>query len=297
MAVSDSFPRPAAQAAPAPETLLQIFWRRYRRNTMALVGLVLVVAFVLIAIFAPLIAPYHYNAQNLSGTWQAPSREHLFGTDDLGRDQLSRIIYAVRTAAIVGLGTSILALLIGAVVGSIAGMRGGMIDSLLMRLVDIFNSFPSILLAVILATVLGQTVFTIVIALAATSWAGYARLIRGQVLALKNEEYVHAARTLGASEQHLILRYVLPNILGPIAVALSFGIPYAMIAEAGLSVIGVGIRPPEPSWGNLIQLGISKMRGYPYLAIWPTVLFSLTLLAFTWFGDGLQEIFNAKGER
>jgi peptide/nickel transport system permease protein len=264
---------------------------------MALVGLVLVVAFVLIAIFAPLIAPYHYNAQNLSNTWQAPSREHLFGTDDLGRDQLSRIIYAVRTAAIVGIGTSILALLIGAVVGSIAGMRGGMIDSILMRLVDIFNSFPSILLAVILATVLGQTVFTIVIALAATSWAGYARLIRGQVLALKNEEYVHAARTLGASEQHLILRYVLPNILGPIAVALSFGIPYAMIAEAGLSVIGVGIRPPEPSWGNLIQLGISKMRGYPYLAIWPTVLFSLTLLAFTWFGDGLQEIFNAKGER
>jgi peptide/nickel transport system permease protein len=297
MAVSNAFPQATAGAVPVPETLWQVFWRRYRRNRMALVGLVLVLLFVFIAVFAPLLAPYHYNEQNLSQTWQPPSPTHPFGTDDLGRDQLSRIIYAVRTAAIVGLGTSLLSLAIGAAIGSIAGMRGGTVDSVLMRLVDVFNSFPSILLAVILATTLGQSVFTIVIALAITSWAGYARLIRGQVLALKNLEYVHAARTLGASERHIILTYVLPNILGPIAVALSFGIPYAMTAEAGLSVIGVGIRPPEPSWGNLIQLGISKMRGFPHLAVWPTVLFSLTLLAFTWFGDGLQEIFNAKGDR
>jgi ABC-type dipeptide/oligopeptide/nickel transport system permease subunit len=297
MAVPNSLPRAAAEPIPPPETLFHVFWRRYRRNTMALVGLVLVILFVGLALFAPLIAPYHYNDQNLAQTWKAPSSEHLFGTDDLGRDQLSRIIYAVRTAAIVGLGASGLSLLIGAIIGSVSGMRGGMTDNILMRLVDIFHSFPSILLAVILATALGQSVFTIVIALAITGWAGYARLIRGQVLALKNQEYVHAARTLGASERHLIVKYVLPNILGPIAVALSFGIPYAMIAEAGLSVIGVGIRPPEPSWGNLISLGIAKMRGFPYLAIWPTLLFSLTLLAFTWFGDGLQEIFNPKGER
>ena len=297
MAVSESLPRSAAGATPAPDTIFQVFWRRYRRNRMALVGLALVIVFVGIAVLAPVIAPYHYNDQNLSQTWQPPSSEHFFGTDDLGRDQFSRIIYAVRTAAIVGLGASLLSLLIGAAIGSISGMRGGTVDSLLMRLVDIFNSFPAILLAVTLATALGQSVFTIVIALAVTGWAGYARLIRGQVLALKNNEYVQAARTLGASERHIILKYVLPNILGPIAVALSFGIPYAMTAEAGLSVIGVGIRPPEPSWGNLIALGISKMRGFPHLAIWPTALFSLTLLAFTWFGDGLQEIFNAKGER
>jgi ABC-type dipeptide/oligopeptide/nickel transport system permease subunit len=297
MAVSNTFPQATAGQVPAPETLLQIFWRRYKRNAMAVVGLVLVLLFIVIAIFAPLIAPYHYNEQNLRQTWKAPSAEHIFGTDDLGRDQLSRVIYAVRTAAIVGLGASALSLLIGAAIGSISGMRGGMVDNILMRLVEIFNSFPAILLAVVLATTLGQSVFTIVIALAITGWAGYARLIRGQVLALKNQEYVHAARTLGARERHVILKYVLPNILGPIAVALSFGVPFAMIAEAGLSVIGVGIRPPEPSWGNLIQLGISKMRGFPYLAIWPTMLFSLTLLAFTWLGDGLQEIFNAKGER
>jgi ABC-type dipeptide/oligopeptide/nickel transport system permease subunit len=297
MAVSKSLPHAAAGQVPTPETLPQVFWRRYRRNFMALVGLVLVIAFVLIAVFAPLLAPYHYNDQNLAQTWQPPSAEYLFGTDDLGRDQLSRIIYAVRTAAIVGLGTSTLSLLIGAAIGSIAGMRGGMVDSVLMRLVDIFNSFPSILLAVLLAATLGQSVFTIVIALSVTGWAGYARLVRGQVLSLRNQEYINAARTLGAGERHLILKYVLPNILGPIAVALSFGIPYAMTAEAGLSVIGVGIRPPEPSWGNLISLGISKMRGFPHLAIWPTLLFSLTLLAFTWFGDGLQEIFNAKGDR
>ena len=281
----------------APERLLAVFWRRYRRNKMAIVGLALVAAFLLTAIFAPLLAPEGYNSQNLAATWQAPSRAHPFGTDDLGRDQLSRVIYAIRTAAIVGVGTSLLSLLIGAVVGSISGMRGGWVDTLLMRVVEIFNSFPAILLAIILATALGQSVLTIVIALAISSWAGYARLIRGQVLALKNQEYVQAARTLGASEGHVIVKYVLPNILGPIMVALSFGIPYAMIAEAGLSLIGVGIRPPEPSWGTMINLGIAKMRGFPYLAIWPTALFSLTLLAFTWFGDGLQEIFNAKGER
>jgi len=297
MAVSNAFPQATTGQAPAPETLLQVFWRRYKRNRMALVGLVLVLMFVFIAVFAPLLAPYHYNDQDLANAWQLPSSEHWFGTDDLGRDQLSRIIYAVRTAAIVGLGASLLSLAIGAAIGAVSGMRGGMVDSVLMRLVDIFNSFPSILLAVILATTLGQSVFTIVIALAITGWAGYARLVRGQVLALKNNEYIQAARTLGASERHLIVQYVLPNILGPIAVALSFGIPYAMTAEAGLSVIGVGIRPPEPSWGNLITLGIAKMRGFPYLAVYPTVLFSVTLLAFTWFGDGLQEIFNPKGER
>jgi len=297
MALSDTIQTPAAASAPEPETLLQVFWRRYRRNHMALVGLVLVIVFVVVAIFAPMLAPYHYNAQDLSNTWKAPTAEHVFGTDDLGRDQFSRVIYAVRTAAIVGLGTTLLSLLIGTVIGAVSGMRGGIVDNVLMRLVEIFNSFPSMLLAVILATTLGQSVFTIVIALAVTSWAGYARLIRGQVLALKNQEYVAAARTLGASEAHIIMKYVLPNILGPIAVSLSFGIPYAMIAEAGLSVIGVGIRPPEPSWGNLIQLGINKMRGFPYLAIWPTALFSVVLLGFTWLGDGLQEIFNAKGER
>lgn len=297
MAISNALPQAAAGPVPVAETLLQIFWRRYRRNQMALVGLVLVGLFVFVALFAPLLAPYHYNDQNLEHAWEAPSRQFPFGTDDLGRDQLSRIIYAIRTAAIVGLGASFLSLLIGAVIGSISGMRGGFVDNILMRMVDIFNSFPSILLAVLLATALGQSVFTIVIALAITGWAGYARLIRGQVLALKSLDYVQAARTLGASEGHVILHYVLPNILGPIAVALSFGIPYAMTAEAGLSLIGVGIRPPEPSWGNLINLGIGKMRGFPHLAVWPTALFSLTLLAFTWFGDGLQEIFNPKGER
>lgn len=143
MAVSP-LPQAAGGAAPAPETLLQIFWRRYRRNTMAVIGLALVSLFILIAIFAPLIAPYHYNDQNLGLTWQPPTREHPFGTDDLGRDQLSRIIYAVRTAAVVGLGTTLLSLLIGATIGSISGMRGGLLDNFLMRLVDIFNSFPSI---------------------------------------------------------------------------------------------------------------------------------------------------------
>lgn len=283
---------------PAPASLMTIYWRRYRRNKMAVVGAVMVIIFLLVAIFAPALAPYHYDAQNLNNSFLPSfSPGHLFGTDDLGRDMLSRIIYGVRTAAIVGLLAQIFSLLIGAFVGAIAGMRGGVMDAVLMRTVDMFGSFPAFLLNVILATTFGPSLGTIVLALSITGWTGYARLVRGQVLALKNQEYVHAARTLGAPESHIIIRYVLPNILGPVAVALSFGIPGAMMQEAALSLIGVGIRPPAPSWGNLISLGIGKMRGFPHLAIWPTLFFSLTLLAFTWMGDGLQEIFNAKGER
>jgi ABC-type dipeptide/oligopeptide/nickel transport system permease subunit len=282
---------------PAPETLLQIYWRRYCRNRAAIVGLVIVGAFVFCALFGPVLAPYGYNDQSLGDAWESPSPQHLLGTDDLGRDQLSRILYAMRIAAIVGLGASLLSLAVGATVGAVSGMRGGLLDSVLMRIVDMAYAFPSFLLAVILATALGQSVALIVFALGITGWAGYARLVRGQVLALKSQEYIHAARTLGASEGHIIRHYVLPNVLGPITVALSFGIPWAMLQEAGLSLIGVGIRPPEPSWGNLISLGIAKMLGFPYLAIWPTVFFSITLLGFTFMGDGLQEVFNPKGGR
>lgn len=281
----------------APDSLWQIYWRRYRRNRAAVVGLVIVGAFVFLALFGPLLAPYGYNDQNLGDAWESPSPEHILGTDDLGRDQLSRILYAMRIAAVVGLGASLLSLSVGAVIGAFSAMRGGLTDNVLMRCVDMAYAFPSFLLAVILATALGQSVALIVFALGITGWAGYARLVRGQVLALRSQEYVHAARLLGASEAHIIRHYVLPNVLGPIVVALSFGIPWAMLQEAGLSLIGVGIRPPEPSWGNLISLGISKMLGFPHLAIWPTAFFSLTLLGFTFVGDGLQEALNPKGGR
>jgi ABC-type dipeptide/oligopeptide/nickel transport system permease subunit len=281
----------------APQSLLRIYWRRYRRNRAAVVGLVIVVIFTFLAIFAPLLAPYGYDEQNYDLAWQPPSREHIFGTDNLGRDQYSRILYGIRVAAMVGLGATGLSLGFGAIVGAISGLRGGLVDNILMRIVDITYSFPSFLLAVILANTLGQSVGLIIFALGITGWAGYARLVRGQVLMLRNQEYVHAARTLGASEGHIIRNYLLPNVLGPIIVSLSFGIPWAMLQEAALSVIGVGIRPPQPSWGNLINQGISRMRGFPYLAIWPTLFFSITLLGFTFMGDGLQEVFNPKGER
>ncbi len=285
-----------AEAA-VPQSLLSIYWRRYRRNRAAVLGLVIVGLFTLIAIFAPLLAPYGYDDQNYDKAWLPPSREHIFGTDNLGRDQLSRILYGIRVAAMVGLGASGLSLGVGAIVGAISGMRGGLLDNILMRIVDITYSFPSFLLAVILANTLGQSVGLIIFALGITGWAGYARLVRGQVLMLKNQEYVQAARTLGASESHIIRHYLLPNVLGPIIVSLSFGIPWAMLQEAALSVIGVGIRPPQPSWGNLISQGIGRMRGFPHLAIWPTLFFSITLLGFTFMGDGLQEVFNPKGER
>lgn len=266
-------------------------FKKFKRNKLALVGLIYILVLLIISIAAPITAPYGYQEVDKGYENEASSGSHWFGTDQLGRDLLSRNIYAARNAIGIGVGAVLVGLLIGAVIGAISGYYGGYIDMFLMRIVDIMIAFPQILLMVLLVAVMGRGLTTIFVAIGLTTWAGYARLIRGQVLQAKNNEYVEAAKCLGAKDPYIITKYIFPNILGPIIVMVSFGIPDAMMAESGMSLIGMGLRPPMPSWGNLIADGTIQILGLPHLVFFPAITFAFTLLAFTFIGDGLREVY------
>lgn len=268
-------------------------WDRFRRNRIALISLVFVVLLIVVAVAAPLIAPYPYDKPDyLNLLAPAFSKGHLFGTDDLGRDVLSRLLYSLRTALIVAFGAQFAALVFALLVGTVAGYRGGRLDQLLMGITDIMFAFPGYLFAVVMVTVMGRSTWAIILAIAITSWVEQARLVRAQVLKLSSQEYVEAGRAAGASGPTQVLRYILPNALGPILVATSFGIPSAMLAESGLALLGLGVAPPTPSWGSMIIDGYSQILSDPHLIIAPLTLFGLAMLAFTWIGDGVRDAFD-----
>lgn len=267
-------------------------WRKFKRNKPAVVGLFFILALFTLAFLAPWVAPYHYETTHPARALEGASLAHWFGTDELGRDMLSRILYSARNAIVVSFGAVLIGLAVGALVGALSGFYGGILDILVMRVVDIMFAFPQFLLLVILVAVMGRGLGTMFIAIGITSWAGYARLVRGQILSAKNNDYVEAARCLGAPNGHIIRKYILPNIVGPIIVAVSFGVPAGMLAESAMSLIGMGLRPPMPSWGNLISAGMMQMYGFPHLVLWPSLTFGATLLAFTFVGDGLREVYG-----
>lgn len=271
-------------------------WRRFRRNKMAVAGGFVVLVMIVLAVFAPFVAPYGYDETHYEHTFEGSSWKFLFGTDDLGRDMFSRILYSLRNALIVAFGSQTITLILGVLLGAIAGFRGGWVDTLIMRVVDIMYAFPTFLFNVILVTVLGRGLFTIFLAIGLVNWAGLARLVRGQILGLKQVEYVEAARALGAKDQHIISRYLLPNTLGPIIISFMMGIPTAMMTESGLSLIGMGLRPPMPSFGNLLNTGNGMVLGFPHLLIWPALVFALVLLSFNFLGDGLRDALNPRSE-
>jgi len=271
-------------------------WQRFKKNRMAVISLYFIILLLLLAIFTPLIAPYHYAEQHYEYAFSRPNSKFWFGADDNGRDLLSRLMYASRNAITVGLGSQFLVLIIGVILGSIAGFRGGRTDMIIMRVVDVMLSFPTFLFNIILVTVLGRGLLTIILAIGVVNWAGLARLVRGQIMVLKNADFVEAARAIGAKDSHIIRKYLLPNTLGPIIVSMAFGIPGAIWIESGMSFLGMGLPPPMPSWGDLIGQGVAKFLGYPHLLIWPALSFALVLLAFTFFADGLQDAFNPKSE-
>ncbi len=266
--------------------------RRFRRNKPAVASLIYIIVLFIVAFLADWVAPFHYETTSPAHALEGSSWRHWFGTDELGRDLFSRIIYSARNAIIVSFGSVLIGLLIGAVIGAISGYYGRWLDILVMRIVDIMFAFPQFLLLIILVTAMGRGLMTMFIAIGITSWAGYARLVRGQILSAKNNDYVEAARCLGSKDGHIIRSYIAPNIVGPIIVAVSFGIPAAMMAESAMSLIGMGLRPPMPSWGNLISSGMMQMYGFPHLVLWPSLTFGLTLLAFTFIGDGLREVYG-----
>ncbi|MBN1580259.1 MAG: ABC transporter permease [Anaerolineae bacterium] len=270
--------------------------RRFLRNRLAVFGLVIVLFFLFLAVFADIIAPYPYDQAHFTSTLRFPLQEpgFILGTDEIGRDYLSRLIYGARTSMTIGLVVQVIAFGIGVPLGAIAGLRGGVTDFVVMRVVDVMTAFPGLLLAILLVAVWGGGMWKVIAILGFTSWVGVTRITRAQMLTLREKEYVEAARGIGAKEGRIIVKHLLPNALTPLLVALSFGIPGAIFGEAGLSFMGIGINDPVASWGKMVGMSTSYVRVYWYLALFPTLLIALTMLGFSFVGDGLRDALDPR---
>ena len=310
-----------AAASPAPRNATEIgvlaeqqqtrslwsdAWRRLRKNRLAVAGLAVIILLTLIAIFAPLIAPYSYREVVYSGKTNAgPGAAGLMGADNLGRDVFSRLLYGSRISLSVGLIVQIVVVGLGVPLGALAGYFGGWVDTLVSRLVDIMYAFPSLLLIILLSSVLRESpikqwvggLFVIFIAVGLSAWVGDARLTRGQIISLKSREYVEAARASGATAGRIVWRHLLPNALGPIIVSITFGIPGAIFAEAALSYLGIGVIPPTPSWGAMINEGQQAIFFAPTQVLFPGLAIAITMLSFTFLGDGLRDALDPRGKR
>jgi oligopeptide transport system permease protein len=260
-------------------------------------GFVLIIA--LSAALAPWLSPYSAGGLEEGRILEAPSYAHWMGTDGLGRDLLTRVLYGARVSMTVGAGTGLIALIIGTIYGLVSGFRGGVIDQFMMRFVDIFYGLPDMLIFILLSLLFGRNVGGLLVALGLVSWVRFARIARGQVLQAKEFLFVEGARAMGASRRRLVLRHILPNITGPIIVTLTFSIPSAILAESTLSFIGIGINDPYSSWGTswgtLAQDGWRAMRTYPHVLFFPAAAIFLTILAFNFLGNGLRDWLDPKG--
>ncbi|CAM3492838.1 ABC transporter permease [Occultella aeris] len=284
-------------AAPRAQSELSRGWTRFKRNRLAFASLAFVVVLVVVAAAAPLLAPHSYSEQDLlNGLLPPLSEGHLLGTDQLGRDVFSRLLYSLRTALIIGFTAELVALVIALVIGLWAGWLGGRAESALMSFTDVMYAFPSYLFSVLLVVVMGRSPLSIILAIGIAGWVTQARLVRAQVLKIKTFEYIEASRSIGTGGFAIAVRHILPNAAGPLLVTTSFGIPGAIIAESGLALVGLGVAPPTPSWGGMIVDGYTFVLSHPYLIIAPLVLFGLTMLAFTWMGDGLRDAFDSSEE-
>ncbi|MEX1018875.1 MAG: ABC transporter permease [Litorilinea sp.] len=263
--------------------------RRYLSNPLALYGVIFTTLIVLIAVFAPLLTPYNYDAINPSNALAGPSREHLMGTDVLGRDMMTRIFYAARPMLIVGVVTQLLGLLIGVPLGILAGYLGGFVDWLITRLVDMFSALPWYLIVLYMVMVLSPSLENLIIALTITSWVGSCRIMRGLTLSIREQEYIHAARALGIPTRRILARHVLPQAAPLLIWSFAAGIPQAVFAEAGLSFLGMGIRPPQPSWGQMLADAGGYWQYWPHMFLFPSVMITLSVLAFQGMADGLRE--------
>ena len=269
-------------------------FRRLLRNRLAVLGGAVVVGLCLLAIFADLLAPLPYTKTNFGRLNEPPSGDYPLGTDQLGRDMLSRMIYGARVSMLVGMGAQVIIVLIGVPVGSLSGYLGGRTDLFLMRVVDVMYAFPNLLFVILVMSMLGAGLTNIFIAIGVTGWVGIARQTRAQVLAIKQKEFVEGARALGAGFGRVLVRHVLPNSLTPIVVAVTFGIPQAIFTEAALSFIGVGINPPTTSWGQMVGEGQQYLRTYWHLCVFPSIAIVVTMLSFTFLGDGVRDALDPK---
>ena len=275
-------------------SLWQDALRRLIQNRAAMVGGITILVLIILAVFAPWIAPYSYSYQNLDIGASPPSVEHLLGTDVLGRDLLSRLLYGARISLLVGFVATGVALVIGVSWGIVAGYFGGRVDSIMMRIVDVLYGLPFIIFIILLMVIFGRNIWLLFAAIGAVEWLTMARIVRAQVIGLKNQEFVQAAQVMGVSNFSMFRRHILPNILGPIAVYATLTIPQVMLLEAFLSFLGLGIQPPMSSWGTLIRYGVESMEEHYWLLIYPGLTFTITLFALNFFGDGLRDALDPK---
>jgi peptide/nickel transport system permease protein len=264
-------------------------WPPPLRRPSTVLAAFFLVAVVFTAVFAPRLAPHHFAEQNPMNRLQPASPEHPLGTDEVGRDVLSRLIYGARVSLAVALAVEAVELLFGLTLGMIAGMRRGWLDNGVMRVTDLMFAFPDILLAILIVGTLGKNLFNVFLALALVGWPGMVRLVRGQTLALREKEFVQSAQAMGASDGRIMLRHVLPNILGPVTVAATVGMGAIVLAESTLSFLGLGIQEPFPSWGSMISKAWQQRRTDPLLTVYPALLLGATIMAFNFLGDGLRD--------
>jgi peptide/nickel transport system permease protein len=280
--------------APSQASPQRIFWRRFRKETTALIGLVIIVLFFLLALLAPWISRYEPLAQNIPASLAAPGAEHWFGADKLGRDIFSRILHGARISLFSGIAVIVMAGVFGSLVGMVAGYARGWWDEALMRVTDIFFAFPSLILAMAIAGALGPSLQNALIAVAVVTWPVYARLVRGQVLGLREREFVQAARAVGATDSVIILRHLLPNTLSPLLVQASFDMGAVILSVAGLSFIGFGAQPPMPEWGVMISEGRNYITTHWWLTFFPAISMLFAVAGFNLVGDGLRDVLDPR---
>jgi oligopeptide transport system permease protein len=269
-------------------------WRRLRRNRMAVVGLALFVVLSVACLAGPWLSPYAYAATDLAYGARPPTWRHWFGSDTLGRDVLTRVLYGGRLSLAVGFLATAVSMLIGVLYGAVSAYAGGRVDGFMMRLVDVLYALPFTVFVILLMVAFGQDLRLLFVAIGAVQWLTMARIVRGQVLSLRQREFVEAAVCLGLSPARIVLRHVIPNVLGPVAVYATLTVPAVMLLEAMLSFLGLGVQPPMSSWGVMIQEGAQKMEAYPWLLIFPAACFATALFSLNFVGDGLRDALDPR---
>lgn len=285
-----------AQAIVRPSlTYFQDAWRRLKKNPSAIAAIIILTLIILMAIFQPMVSAYSFSEQNLMLTNGKPGVQgHLFGTDELGRDLFVRVWIGARISLLIGLVGALIELVIGTIYGGISGFRGGQVDNLMMRIVDILWSIPEVVIMILLIMVMGPGLLTVILAISSLHWLPMARIVRGQILQIKEQEFVLAAKTLGASPSRLIGKHLIPNVIGPIIVRLTFSIPGAIFFEAFLSFIGMGVPQPLASWGTLAATGQKAIIAQPHMLLFPSAAISLAILSFNMLGDGLRDALDPR---
>jgi peptide/nickel transport system permease protein len=298
-------PVPAMSSSLSPASLLEgargvglsfwgLAWQRFRHHKVALGGAAVVLVLVLVTLLAGSIAPYHFEDIDLTARLRPPSPAHLLGTDTIGHDVFTRLLYAGRVSLLVGFSAATVATLVGIVIGATAGFYGGVADNVLMRITDVSLALPELPILIILSRYLGGSVGGIVFVISLFAWRGVARLVRGEVLKLKSQEFTDAARALGATDLRILARHLVPNALAPVIVAATLIVGGAILTEAALSFLGIGIQPPVPSWGNMLQNAQDFILSAPRLAVYPGVMIFLTVLCFNFLGDGLRDALDPR---